>query len=151
MTEQHEPLGELAALRREVEQLRRALGSHAAIDQAIGALRVLYGLGPEDGWNVLQHVSQHTNTKLRRVAEQVLRWVDHGELPAETSLALHRALVDTRRARLTLGVDSCDHGRTWPSAPPSAPPSARVTTAGAVTCGSAASRNGGGDAHGQGG
>jgi AmiR/NasT family two-component response regulator len=55
----------------ELEQLRRAMETRPVIDQAHGVLMAAYGCTPEEAWQVLQGASQHTNTKLHVVAEQV--------------------------------------------------------------------------------
>ncbi|MEU6324529.1 ANTAR domain-containing protein [Streptomyces sp. NPDC047009] len=72
---EYERLGE------ENEQLQRAVTSHAIVDQAIGALVVLGRIPPEEAWRALRDVSQRTNTKLRVVAEDVLKFAQGGTLP----------------------------------------------------------------------
>lgn len=88
-------------LHAENEQLRQALDSRACIDQAIGVLVALGRIGPADGWTVLREVSQHTNTKLRTVAEQVLAFAQHGRLDeplhGELDAALRRRSTSTAR------------------------------------------------------
>ncbi|MCG7207216.1 ANTAR domain-containing protein [Streptomyces arenae] len=83
----------IAVLQREVDQLRHALVSHAVVDQAIGVLRAVHGLGGQESWDVLQQVSQNLNVKLREVAADVLRWADSGRLPARTGPALREAVA----------------------------------------------------------
>ncbi|MGW5651296.1 ANTAR domain-containing protein [Streptomyces humi] len=83
----------IAALQREVDQLRHALVSHAVVDQAIGVLRAVHGLGGRESWDVLQQVSQDLNVKLREVAADVLRWADSGRLPDRTGPALREAVA----------------------------------------------------------
>ncbi|MFF1720759.1 ANTAR domain-containing protein [Streptomyces sviceus] len=96
---QHEELVEkIEELQAETAQLRQALVSHAVVDQAIGVVLALSGLRPEQGWEVLKTVSQHTNTKLRDVAQHVVRWPHVGALPAEIRRALRRALVEAQAA-----------------------------------------------------
>ncbi|MGW5055724.1 ANTAR domain-containing protein [Streptomyces sp. NPDC004096] len=80
-------------LHAENEQLRRALSSRAVIDQAIGALVVLGQLPPEEAWRALRDVSQRTNTKLRVVAEDVLKFAQDGTLPDAELNELRRALA----------------------------------------------------------
>ncbi|MET9904798.1 ANTAR domain-containing protein [Streptomyces sp. NPDC006446] len=65
-------------LRSEVVQLRRAMRTRPVIDQARGILMASFGLSAEDAWSVLVHVSQHTNTKLHRVAEEVVTTLQDG-------------------------------------------------------------------------
>ncbi|MEV1022039.1 ANTAR domain-containing protein [Streptomyces sp. NPDC050264] len=83
-------------LQAEVRQLHQAIASHMVVDQAIGVVIVLGRLAPEQGWDVLKEVSQHTNTKLRAVAEQVVESMHGKELPASTRGALDTALARTR-------------------------------------------------------
>ncbi|MGW1956140.1 ANTAR domain-containing protein [Streptomyces sp. NPDC001920] len=92
MTEQEERLRRVAALEEELAQMRHALVSHAVVDQAIGVVIVYGGLPPEDGWEILREISQHTNTKLREVAEQMVRWPHRGWLPPEIRHQLDAAL-----------------------------------------------------------
>ncbi|WP_432133778.1 ANTAR domain-containing protein [Streptomyces sp. bgisy154] len=86
-----------AALQEEVEQLKHAVVSHAVVDQAIGVV-VAYGrLRPDCAWDVLREVSQHTNTKLREVAEHLVQWPRCGWLPPEIHRALTASLAGTRK------------------------------------------------------
>lgn len=84
---------EICELREEVEQLHQALSSHAAVDQAMGALSAIANIRPEQSWDVLREVSQHTNIKLRIVAELVIDWTCDGELPEPVRDALHKSLA----------------------------------------------------------
>ncbi|MFF9087578.1 ANTAR domain-containing protein [Streptomyces sp. NPDC014991] len=80
----------------ENEQLRRAITSHAVIDQAIGVVVVLGRMAPEDAWRVLRDVSQRTNTKLRTVAEHVLDHAQGGALPESERAELGKAIARHR-------------------------------------------------------
>ncbi|MEU6467095.1 ANTAR domain-containing protein [Streptomyces sp. NPDC046976] len=82
----------IAALQAEIDQLKQAMASHAVVDQAIGMVVALGRVTPEQGWQVLRDVSQHTNIRLRNVAELVLIWGRRGELPPEISAELEDAL-----------------------------------------------------------
>ncbi|MFC7911323.1 ANTAR domain-containing protein [Streptomyces nigra] len=82
----------IAELQQEVDQLRHAVGAHAVVDQAIGMVVALGRVAPDQGWAVLKDVSQHTNIKLRRVAELIILWGRRGEMPAEIRVALQDAL-----------------------------------------------------------
>ncbi|MEU3512998.1 ANTAR domain-containing protein [Streptomyces longwoodensis] len=82
----------LRELQAEVEQLREAVSSHAVVDQAIGMVIALARVSPDQGWAVLKEVSQHTNVKLRDVAEQVLVWGRTGQLAEEVRSALADAV-----------------------------------------------------------
>ncbi|MFJ1729851.1 ANTAR domain-containing protein [Streptomyces sp. NPDC088254] len=85
----------IAALEAEVDQLQRAVVSHAVVDQAIGVVIAVGRLRPEQGWEVLKEISQHTNTKLREVAEYVVQGAHCGWLPDEIHHALVSALSRT--------------------------------------------------------
>ncbi|GHE93887.1 hypothetical protein GCM10018785_69500 [Streptomyces longispororuber] len=91
---------ELRALRQEVAQLRRAVASHALVDQAIGVVVAVGGLSAAQGWTAVRYVSQHTNTKLRDVARCLVRWPLSGELPEDIRRTLSAAV---------------DHARTLPA------------------------------------
>ncbi|MEV5321436.1 ANTAR domain-containing protein [Streptomyces sp. NPDC052687] len=82
----------ILALQREVAQLKEAVSSHAVVDQAIGMMVALGRVTPEQGWTVLKEVSQHTNIKLRNVAELILIWGRHGQMPPEIRAELEDAL-----------------------------------------------------------
>ncbi|MGW7424034.1 ANTAR domain-containing protein [Streptomyces sp. NPDC054813] len=65
----------------EVAQLRRAMRTRPAIDQATGVLMATFSLNAEDAWAVLVAVSQNTNTKLHHIAEEVLAALQGDSLP----------------------------------------------------------------------
>ncbi|MET9461686.1 ANTAR domain-containing protein [Streptomyces canus] len=98
MTQREELVEKIEELQEEIAQLRQALVSHAVVDQAIGVVLALSGLRPDQGWEVLKTVSQRTNTKLRDVAQHVVRWPDLGSLPAEIQPALRIALTEAHAA-----------------------------------------------------
>ncbi|WP_199807044.1 MULTISPECIES: ANTAR domain-containing protein [unclassified Streptomyces] len=79
-------------LQEEVQQLKEAVVSHAVVDQAIGVIVVLGRVSPDEGWAVLKEVSQHTNVKLRNVAEMILVWGRTGAMPRDIRAALADAL-----------------------------------------------------------
>ncbi|MGJ5748668.1 ANTAR domain-containing protein [Streptomyces puniciscabiei] len=101
MIEGDERTDELAALQEEVTQLRTAVVSHAVIDQAIGVVISVGGLRPEQGWDVLREVSQHTNIKLREVARYLVHWPSGGQLPAGVRRALSAAVARARDSAAT--------------------------------------------------
>ncbi|MDN3029160.1 ANTAR domain-containing protein [Streptomyces sp. S.PB5] len=84
--------GRIFELQEEVEQLKEAVVSHAVVDQAIGMMVALGRVTPDQGWAVLKEVSQHTNIKLRNVAELILIWGRNGELPSDVRVELEAAL-----------------------------------------------------------
>ncbi|AZP23271.1 STAS domain-containing protein [Streptomyces aquilus] len=69
------------ALRNEVVQLRRAMQTRPAIDQARGILMATFALSPEDAWDVLVRISQNTNTKLHVLAGRLVGTAQDGGLP----------------------------------------------------------------------
>ncbi|MEU9522357.1 ANTAR domain-containing protein [Streptomyces sp. NPDC048224] len=79
-------------LQEEVRQLKEAVVSHAVVDQAIGVVIALGGVTPDEGWIVLKEVSQHTNIKLRNVAETILIWGRTGVMPPGIRAALDARL-----------------------------------------------------------
>ncbi|WP_318205293.1 ANTAR domain-containing protein [Streptomyces sp. SCL15-4] len=81
----------------ENRHLRRAVTSHAVIDQAIGVVVVLGRIAPEEAWRALRDVSQRTNVKLRTVAEHVLGHVQGEDLPEPERIELVKAIVRYRR------------------------------------------------------
>ncbi|MGA5039604.1 ANTAR domain-containing protein [Streptomyces capoamus] len=82
----------VAALQAEVRQMKEAMASHAVVDQAIGMVVALGRITPDRGWQVLKDVSQHTNIKLRNIAELILIWGRRGDIPADVRAALEDAL-----------------------------------------------------------
>ena len=79
-------------LQEEIDQLKEAVASHAVVDQAIGMVVALGRVTSDQGWLVLKEVSQHTNIKLRSVAEMILLWGRSGELAPEVRAELEDAL-----------------------------------------------------------
>jgi hypothetical protein len=79
-------------LQAEVDQLKEAVASHAVVDQAIGMVVALGRVTPDQGWEVLKEVSQHTNIKLRTIAEQILIWGRRGDITPEIRAELEDAL-----------------------------------------------------------
>ncbi|MFG3203462.1 ANTAR domain-containing protein [Streptomyces sp. NPDC048192] len=82
----------LSELQAEVDQLKEAVTSHAVVDQAIGMVVAWGRVTPDQGWEVLKEVSQHTNIKLRNVAELILVWARRGDIPPEIRAELEDAL-----------------------------------------------------------
>ncbi|MFI0812032.1 ANTAR domain-containing protein [Streptomyces echinatus] len=86
---------EICQLKRQVGQLQEAVVSHAVVDQAIGVVITLGQLDPDTALRVLQQVSQHTNIKLRQVAEHLVVWARTKQLPDAVRQALDAALAET--------------------------------------------------------
>jgi hypothetical protein len=82
----------VASLEAEIAQLKEAIASHAVVDQAIGVVVALGRMSPDEGWLVLREVSQHTNVKLRNVADLILIWGRGGEMPEEIRAELEDLL-----------------------------------------------------------
>ncbi|MER5544216.1 ANTAR domain-containing protein [Streptomyces sp. CG4] len=81
----------------ENQQLRRAVSSHAVIDQAVGAVVVLGRIAPEEAWRGLRDVSLRTNIKLRTFAEHILVCAQGGTFPEPQRTELGRAIARHRR------------------------------------------------------
>ena len=70
------------ALEAEVGQLRAAMASRAAIEQAKGILMVLTTCSDQVAFDLLAHISSHTHRKVRDVALAITRSASgHGRLP----------------------------------------------------------------------
>ena len=82
----------IAELEAEVVQLKEAVASHAVVDQAIGMMVAFGRVTPDQGWEVLKDVSQHTNIKLRNIAELILIWGRRGDIPPDVRAELEDAL-----------------------------------------------------------
>ncbi|MDQ0407233.1 ANTAR domain-containing protein [Streptomyces sp. NPDC000349] len=89
-------MNKIGELRAEISQLQEAVVSHAVVDQAIGVIVTLGGLRPDQGFQVLREVSQHTNVKLRQVSEQIVDWAHSEQLSDEIRAALDKALATVR-------------------------------------------------------
>jgi hypothetical protein len=74
-------------------QLQQAILSRAVVDQAIGVLIALSRVTPEQGWKILERISQHTDIKLRHVAELVVEWARTGHLPSDIRTELEAQLA----------------------------------------------------------
>ncbi|MFF0777429.1 ANTAR domain-containing protein [Streptomyces sp. NPDC003720] len=88
----HSDAERIVELEAEVDQLKEAVSSHAVVDQAIGMMVALGRVTPDQGWQVLKGVSQHTNIKLRNVAELIVIWGRRGEIPPDIRAALEEGL-----------------------------------------------------------
>jgi hypothetical protein len=67
----HDDADRAAALEVEVAQLRAAMASRAAIEQAKGILMLLTGCTDQVAFDLLSHISGHTHRKLREVAQAI--------------------------------------------------------------------------------
>jgi anti-anti-sigma factor len=83
-------------LQTELVQLRRALRTRPDIDMARGILMASFGLKADEAWDVLVSASQHTNTKLHRLAQDVVTAVRGAPLPDTVRKQLTAAVARTR-------------------------------------------------------
>ncbi|MGW0535314.1 anti-sigma factor antagonist [Streptomyces sp. NPDC003032] len=82
-------------LRAVVAQLRRAMQTRPTIDLARGILMSSYRLSPEAAWDVLVTASQNTNTKLYRLAGDLVDTAQGSELPEAVREQLVAAVART--------------------------------------------------------
>ena len=101
MQDHDDQIDKRAALEEELAQLRHAVVSHAVVDQAIGVVVAHGAVRVETGWEILKEISQHTNTKLREVAEHLVQWPHCGWLPPEIHRGLYAALEHRKQPPLS--------------------------------------------------
>ncbi|WAP57253.1 ANTAR domain-containing protein [Streptomyces sp. S465] len=82
---------EVAQLAEETAQLREAMASRPVIDQARGMVMAMVPCPAETAWEVLVETSQHTNTKLRDVATQLVATTERRRLAPEVEKAMAAA------------------------------------------------------------
>ncbi|MER7174430.1 PAS and ANTAR domain-containing protein [Streptomyces mesophilus] len=80
--------------------IERARATQATIDQARGILMALYGIDADLAFRVLRRHSQHTNTKLRDLAEIIVEAAPN--TPGEPQAGLHKRIT---RALYKAGQD----------------------------------------------
>lgn len=80
----------------ELEQLRNAMETRPVIDQAKGVLMAAYSLPPEDAWKILVTVSQHSNTKLNAVADEIVASTQEGVVDGRLRTMIEAALKQLR-------------------------------------------------------
>ncbi|GGL93778.1 hypothetical protein GCM10010129_42100 [Streptomyces fumigatiscleroticus] len=80
-------------LRTEVVQLRRAMQTRPTIDLARGILMASFGLTSQAAWTVLVTTSQNTNTKLHRLAHDLVSAADGTALPQPVRTQLAAAIA----------------------------------------------------------
>ncbi len=97
LMEEHGVSDEAEELRVEVVQLKRAMLTRPVIDLARGVLMASFGLSPEDAWDVLVSVSQHTNTKLHQLAEELVDSVNGAPLPDHLQRRISQAVTENSR------------------------------------------------------
>ncbi|MEU3328166.1 ANTAR domain-containing protein [Streptomyces albus] len=89
---------ELRKLRTEVAQLRRAMETRPAIDQARGMLMATFRLTVQQSWDVLVATSQNTNIKLHRLADALVGTVHGTPLPKAVHKQLAAAVTKVKAA-----------------------------------------------------
>ncbi|MGY1839887.1 MULTISPECIES: PAS and ANTAR domain-containing protein [unclassified Modestobacter] len=93
-----DPTDPVHRLETEVEQLRTAMASRAAIEQAKGILMLLMGCGDQVAFDLLAHISSHTHRKVREVAVSIIDSASGRQpLPADVRDILHDACPPGRR------------------------------------------------------
>nr|WP_274598873.1 ANTAR domain-containing protein [Streptomyces albus] len=80
-------------MEQETDQLRQAMRTRPVIDQARGMLMALTPCTPATAWEVLVEVSQHTNTKLRDIAAELVATAYEKPLPRHIREALLEAMA----------------------------------------------------------
>jgi ANTAR domain-containing protein/PAS domain-containing protein len=84
-------------LETEVEQLRSAMASRAAIEQAKGILMLLMGCGEQVAFDLLAHISSHTHRKVREVSVSIIESASgRSALPEDVRSILHDACPPSR-------------------------------------------------------
>ena len=87
----------VAALETEVAQMRTAMASRAAIEQAKGILMLLTGCGDQVAFELLAHISSHTHRKVREVAVAITESASgHGNLPDDVRAIIRDACPPAR-------------------------------------------------------
>lgn len=86
------PDATVARLEQGSAQLQHAVDSHVTVDQVIGVLVAPRRMPSAAGFEVLREVCQHTNIKLRTVAETLIAWGLGQPLPEPVDQALGAAV-----------------------------------------------------------
>ncbi|MBM7171214.1 anti-sigma factor antagonist [Streptomyces sp. G44] len=104
-------------LRTVVAQLRRAMQTRPTIDLARGILMSSFSLSPEAAWEVLVTASQNTNTKLHRLAGDLVGTAQGSTLPE----GVHRQLVAAVSKTYSARAAPASNGATGDGAGPTVP------------------------------
>ncbi|WP_432574675.1 ANTAR domain-containing protein [Kineococcus sp. SYSU DK005] len=83
------------ALGEEVQQLRTALDHRPQLQHAVGVVMLVLGCDADAAWKVLTRLSQHTNRKVRHIADSLTAQVACGAGPSEDLVAVLRLLQDS--------------------------------------------------------
>ncbi|NAZ81029.1 ANTAR domain-containing protein [Kineococcus sp. R8] len=96
---------QVAELEERVEHLTTALANRPRIEHAVGMIMLLMPCDADLGFQALRSVSQHTNRKVRDVAEEITNCAATGRpLPAELMDAL-TVVLPRRPTRATAASD----------------------------------------------
>ncbi|WP_409463661.1 ANTAR domain-containing protein [Amycolatopsis sp. GA6-003] len=76
-----DPADLVRCLRAENQQLREALESRAVLEQAKGVVMARQQVSPDEAFELLRQLSQHTNVKLRELAAQVVKSAACAKVP----------------------------------------------------------------------
>jgi len=91
---------QVRALQTEVTQMRAAMASRAAIEQAKGILMLLTSCGDQVAFELLAHISSHTHRKVRDVALSITESAaGHTRLPDDVREILRDACPPSRPLR----------------------------------------------------
>ncbi|MFZ3598173.1 ANTAR domain-containing protein [Streptomyces sp. BH104] len=85
--------------------MKKAVTSHAVVDQAIGVVIAVGGVTSAEAWDVLREVSMRTNTRLRLVAGQLISWPRTRELDPVIRAELERQLAQRRTTRSLVATE----------------------------------------------
>jgi hypothetical protein len=90
--------GRSDALETEIAQMRAAMASRAAIEQAKGILMLLTSCSDSVAFDLLAHISSHTHRKVRDVAESITESAaGHAQLPEDVRAIVRDACPPARR------------------------------------------------------
>ncbi|MEU0026175.1 ANTAR domain-containing protein [Streptomyces sp. NPDC006335] len=104
--ERPEPMDVDQELRREVDQLRRAMRTRPAIDVARGIVMASFGLSAEDAWTVLVTASQNTNTKMHNLAQDLMGAIHGDPVPEQVQQQMAAAVAKVRETAQTSSGDA---------------------------------------------
>jgi hypothetical protein len=94
------PTDRAQALQAEVEQLRAAMASRAAIEQAKGILMLLTSCSDQVAFDLLAHISSHTHRKVRDIAQVITESASgRGQLPDDVRAIVRDACPPSQPLR----------------------------------------------------
>ncbi|POX42646.1 antitermination regulator [Streptomyces sp. Ru73] len=120
-----------------IAQLRRAMQTRPTIDLARGILMASFNLTPEEAWHVLVAASQNSNTKLHRLADDLVGTIQGGALPDAVQHHLAQAVTKTQNTAPAAAPVSAEPPVSGESPAPPESPAPGALAAEAVPCTSA--------------